>query len=92
MKVDPRQNPQKRSMSGSDNTPPAIWNEFNAAEEWIGGVVLWLWAPSWAAARLAIAMLAEPGNWEYESGAKVGAGGEQFPTHCSYPVLPVAGQ
>ncbi|WP_354687071.1 hypothetical protein [Cupriavidus necator] len=59
----------------------SVWKEFDAAEEWIGSTVLWLWAPSWNSARLAIAMLDEPGDWEFERGAKVGGGGEQFPTH-----------
>jgi len=66
----------------------ATWNLFDPSGEWIGGAVLWLWAPTWTALRLAIAQLDNPGDWEYETGAKVGASGEQFPTHSSNPVPP----
>jgi hypothetical protein len=64
------------------------WRNFRDGEEWIGGAVLWVWARSWDKPRLAIADGEDPGEWVYETGAKLGAAGEEFPTHCSDPEPP----
>jgi hypothetical protein len=83
---------RERAAQTQDAQP--VWTAFEPGEAWFAGVVLWLWAPSWHAARLAIAVPDEPGEWAYANGDAVGDGDEAFPTHCSAPVrpaLPVTG-
>lgn len=66
------------------------WARFEELEQWGPGKVLWLWAPTWSESKLAIGMEDVRGGWVYESGSRVGAAGEEYPTHFMIPVPPTA--
>lgn len=69
------------------NTPAGPWRPFDPSRHWYEGAVYFLWEQSWLEARLAVCTEV-PGEWHYQSGAKVGAAGEAYPTHIADPVAP----
>lgn len=82
-----------RTVSAYGDSPvDAEWHPFDPDEEWLSGRVLWLWAPSWKSPRLATGDDDEGGEWHYAYGDKVGARGEELPTHFCLPIRPAPPQ